>query len=61
MKYQKKKDTSIKEFGICFIILSIINYKGLTEYMRIGKQYNLSKETLKKLFILFSKYINSIG
>ena len=60
MKYQKKKDTSIKEFGICFIILSIINYKGLTEYMRIGKQYNLSKETQKSC-LFYSQNILTIG
>ena len=54
----KVEDTPTKEFKICFMTSSVINYKVLAEiHPEIGEECYVSKEVLKEVFI---KYVYSL-
>jgi hypothetical protein len=54
----KKVEDTPKEFRVCFMTSSVINYKVLAEiHPDLGQEYYISKEAPREVFI---KHINSL-
>jgi hypothetical protein len=54
----KKVENTLKEFWVCFMTSSVINYKVLAEiHPELGQECYVSKEVPKEVFI---KHINSL-
>jgi hypothetical protein len=54
----KKVEDALKEFRVCFMTSSVINYKVLAEiHPELGQECYVSKEVPKEVFM---KHINSL-
>jgi CheY-like chemotaxis protein len=57
-KLSKEVEDTPKEFRVCFMTSSVINYKALAEvHPELGQECYVSKEVAKEVFI---KHINSL-